>query len=85
MSNCSSSCPTQDHATYGECLRAKNLRVGWAASAKGLDLTKEKKWEKNLEDYRNVRKQGIQPASTSPASIRSAVAASDRTGTAYHA
>ncbi len=23
--NCSASCETRDHATYGECLRAKNL------------------------------------------------------------
>lgn len=85
MSNCSVNCPTQDHATYGECLRAKNLRVGWAASHKGIDRTKEKRWERNLEDYRAAREQGIQPSSTSPAAVKAAVAASDATGKAFTA
>lgn len=82
MSNCSSSCPTQDHATWGECVRAKGLRVGWAASHKGIDRTKEKQWEKGLEEYRSARAQGIQPASTNVRDVRAAVAASDAAGTA---
>lgn len=56
----------------------------WANSANGFDLTREKKWEKNLEDYRAARKQGIQPSSTSPGAIREAVAISDATGSAFN-
>jgi hypothetical protein len=29
-------------------MRAKNTRVGWAASASGLDRTAEKKWDAEL-------------------------------------
>jgi hypothetical protein len=83
--SCASSCPTQDHATYGECLRSKNLKVGWAASHKGLDRSTDKAWEKNLEDYRSARKQGIQPSSTQPGAVRAAVEASNATGTAFQA
>ncbi len=82
MSNCSSSCPTKDHATFGECLRSKNLRVGWAASHKGIDRTKEKRWEQGLQEYRDARAAGIQPASTNVRDVRAAVAASDAAGTA---
>ena len=27
MSNCTSSCETQDHETWGECVKAKSLKV----------------------------------------------------------
>lgn len=39
MSNCTSGCPTKDHATWGECVRAKGLRVAYCNSAKGHDYT----------------------------------------------
>lgn len=39
MSNCTSGCPTQDHATWGECVRSKGLRVAYCQSAKGHDFT----------------------------------------------
>ena len=55
MSNCSSGCKTQDHESWGACVRAKNTRVGWAASAAGRDRTTEKKWDKELSDYRDAR------------------------------
>lgn len=85
MSNCSSSCPTQDHASWGECVRSKGLRVGWAASHKGIDRTKEKRWEQGLQEYRDARAAGIQPASTNVRDVRAAVAASEATGTAVNA
>jgi hypothetical protein len=80
---CRSGCLTKDHATYGECLKAANLRVGWAKSASGLDLTKEKKWDQELALYRSARSQGIQPDSTKTSDIRRAIDISEKTGTAY--
>lgn len=54
--SCSSGCPTPGaHASWGECVKAKNTRVGWAASAAGRDRTAEKKWDKELSDYRDAR------------------------------
>ena len=42
-----------------------------------------KKWNKELSDYRDARAQGIQPDGTSTAQIRKAIDVSDKTGHAY--
>lgn len=85
MSNCSTGCLTQDHATWGECVRAKNTRVGWAASASGMDLTREKKWQRELDAYRSARAEGIQPGGTTMKKINEARDLSDMAGRAYSA
>lgn len=77
---CSSACKTQDHASYGECMRSKNLRVadvGYVAAAK--------KHHKELTAYEAARRQGVQPQSTRAKHIEQAMRASDKTGTAYRA
>lgn len=84
--NCSSGCPTPGaHKTWGECMRAKNTRVGWAASASGLDLTKEKRFQKELSDYRDARRQGVQPAGTTGGKVQEAMRLSEDTGRAFNA
>ena len=40
---CSSSCRTKDHATYGECLRSKNLKTAYMQEWKGSDYTAQKR------------------------------------------
>lgn len=45
----------------------------------------QKKWDKELADYRSARKQGIQPAGTTRKHIDEAIAASDRSGMAFNA
>lgn len=45
----------------------------------------EKKWEKELQLYRDARAQGIQPSGTSTAKIQAAMDISDKTGKAYDA
>jgi hypothetical protein len=66
-------------------MRAVNLHIGYAASAKGLDYTSQKKWDNELALYRKAREQGIQPSSTKTRDIRKAIDISDKTGTAYGA
>ena len=44
-----------------------------------------KKWESELNLYRDARAQGIQPAGTSTAKIRQAIEISNHTGTAFGA
>ena len=44
-----------------------------------------KKWEGELQLYRDARAQGIQPSGTSTKKIQAALAISDKTGTAYDA
>jgi len=82
---CRTGCPTGDHATWGECARAANVRVAWAASAKGFDLTAEKKADRELDAYADARRQGIQPAGTRMAQVEAAVRVSDATGSAFQA
>jgi hypothetical protein len=66
-------------------MRAVNLHIGYAASAKGLDYTTQKKWDNELALYRKAREQGIQPTSTKTKDIRRAIDISDKTGQAYGA
>lgn len=44
-----------------------------------------KKWDKELQAYRDARAQGIQPAGTSMKQVRDAVEISNKTGKAYQA
>lgn len=83
MSNCRSGCPTQDHATWGDCARDAGIRVGWSNSAKGLDLTREKRNQSELDFYKSARDAGIQPDGTSRAKVEFAMRASDRFGGRY--
>jgi len=79
MTNCSSGCVTQDHKTFGECMRAKNLQLNPNLSNTGAS----KAWDAELSAYRDARAQGIQPSGTTMAKVREAVEISNATGVAY--
>lgn len=49
------------------------------------DRTRQKAWDKELQDYRDATAQGIQPETTRTRGIRAAVEWSDKTGIAYSA
>lgn len=81
MSSCSSSCPTQDHSSYGECIRAKGAQLSGLRT--GTDsYRRDAKWESEIKEYRAARSQGIQPRSTRLNDIRGAVERSRATDTA---
>lgn len=82
---CSAGCATQNHATYGECLRAKNMKTAYMQEWKGKDATRQKKADKNLDAYEAARKHGIQPKSTRAFDVQAAIQISDKTGTAFQA
>lgn len=84
---CRSGCPTQDHETWGECLRASNIQMNTGDANGSLVQSgwTNKKWDNELKEYRDARAQGIQPKSTKTADIRAAVKASDATGVAFQA
>ncbi len=78
---CRTGCPTQDHASWGECARAQvRFAPFWSESSK---LNKD--WHGELDEYKAAREQGIQPASTKRKDIREAVAVSHATDTAFDA
>lgn len=82
MSNCSSGCPTPGaHDSWGECVRAKDARVGWLGS--GRDATAEKRHQRRIDYQRKLRAQGIKPDSTSLRDARRAEDISNKTGKPY--
>ena len=68
---CRTGCTTQDHATWGDCLRASNIQMA-TGDANG-DLISggwtNKKWDNELKLYRDARAQGIQPEGTTTAKM----------------
>lgn len=71
---CSTGCPTQDHRSWGECVRAKALQIGPA------DEKPRREWDRELTSYAEARRQGIQPAGTQQHQIDGAVQFADRHG-----
>lgn len=80
---CTSGCKTRDHASYHDCLRAKNTTTYLAAPSRGLDGSTQKRWDTELDRYRAVRKAGIQPDGTTMQKIVEAERLSDQAGAAY--
>lgn len=80
---CSTGCPTQDHKSYGDCMRSKRQMVGFARSAYGADKTKDRLHERELTLYRELRQQGIQPDGTGMAKLKFAERMSAENGMAY--
>ena len=85
MSKCRTGCATRDHESYAACLRAAGTKVAFCNTAGGQDYTAQKKWDKELDFYRQARSDGIQPATTQTRDIQAAYAASESTGTAFQA
>ena len=84
--SCASSCPTQDHESYGACLRSKNLGVVALESTNpSFSRNRQKAWDAELDAYAAARRQGIQPATTKMADINAAVEASQVLGSAFNA
>ena len=82
---CRSGCTTQDHDSWGDCLRASNIQMS-TGDANGELVNNgwtNKKWDSELKLYRDARAQGIQPEGTSTAKIRKALDVSDKTGHAF--
>ena len=82
---CRTGWPTQDHESWGDCLRASNIQMS-TGDANGELVNNgwtNKKWDSELKLYREARAQGIQPEGTSTAQIQKAVDVSNKTGHAF--
>ncbi len=80
---CRSGCPTQDHASYAECCRDSGLRVAYSQSSNGQDYSAQKRWDRELSEYRDLRRQGVQPDGTTRPALEHAKAMSDALGKPY--
>lgn len=79
-----------EHATYVDgCFACKiqtlQLATGDAAGGLVANGWTNKKWDAELQLYRDARAQGIQPSGTSTAKIRRAMDISDKAGKAWDA
>ena len=84
MSNCTSSCKTKDHDSYGECLRSNTpMFVGVSPTRTGWDQDKVKRDEKEIQSYWDATRQGIEPRSTRKKDIDAAVKLSNDAGKAF--
>ncbi len=84
MSNCTSSCKTKDHDSYGECLRSNTpMFVGVSPTKTGWDQDKVKKDEREIQSYWDATRQGIEPRSTRKKDIDAAVRLSNDAGKAF--
>jgi hypothetical protein len=59
--------------------------VGWAKSHLGIDRTREKSKNQELDFYQEARMAGIQPATTRTPDIRKAFELSEQAGAAFDA
>lgn len=78
MGNCTSGCRTQDHASYGECLRSKGVDSRNSTQSTDRLYSMESRNAQEITEYKAARAQGIQPAGTKLGQIREAVAASNK-------
>lgn len=81
MSNCTSGCKTQDHPSYGACLRAKSMAVMGLEST-GNDYTKDQKMHRENAAYRAARAEGLQPTMPTMKAVDEAKRKADATGKA---
>ena len=83
---CTSGCPTPGaHANWGECLKAKGMRIAYAASASGQDKSAQDRFDRDLDFYAAARSEGIQPMGTKRHQVEHAFRESDKSGEAYDA
>lgn len=66
--------------SFGECIRDKGLRIGWANSAGGLDLSAEKYHQSAVQEARAALRAGIKPKTTRLRDVRAAVDWSEKNG-----
>ena len=85
MSNCTSSCKTKDHASYGDCIQENMPMISPSThpSKTGWDADKVKRDNKELESYYSAVRQGIEPVSTKQKDIDAAVKFSNEAGKAF--
>jgi hypothetical protein len=73
--NCSSTCLTRDHKSFGACMRAKNLQLSPAVND-GYS-TRQKTWDRELDSYESAVRQGLEPAGTKQHHVDAAVREAD--------
>lgn len=85
MTNCTASCKTQNHDSYGDCLQANMPMIAPSSvpTRTGWDMDRIKKDDKELDSYYSAVRQGMEPVSTKQKDIDAAVKFSNEAGKAF--
>lgn len=75
---CTSGCATQDHTSWGECMRAKSLRIAYCNSAAGSDATRQKRFDAENARYRDAVSAGLNPTSVRESAVNAAYDAASK-------
>lgn len=70
---CRTACKTQDHQNWGECFRAAGVQY-----KDPLQVAKTRRWDGELQEYRDARRQGVSPKTTKRKDIRAAMREAER-------
>lgn len=73
--SCSTACPTQDHKSWGECVRSKGLQLSPAINDQYG--TRQRAWDRELDNYQSAVSQGLEPAGTKQRHIDAALKEAD--------
>ena len=76
--NCSITCSTQDHKSFGECMRAKGLRLSPRIS--DSYSAGQKRWDRELDSYESAVRQGVYPEGTTQKKIDKAMKEAEANG-----
>jgi ribosomal protein L31 len=69
--HCTSSCPTRDHLSFAECVRAKNLHPMWLGGEQS-SATDQKRFDRTNQEFRQAVKDGLNPVGVSDRAIHAA-------------
>ena len=76
---CATSCKTQNHQSYGQCLRSQGLAVMGLEST-GNDYTANKRMHAENAAYKAARAEGLQPQAPTMAAVDAAKRKADAAG-----
>lgn len=69
--NCSATCETRDHESFGECCRSKNIRSMWLGGT-GPSLSDQRAFERTNQNFRKAVSDGLSPAGVSDRAVNAA-------------
>lgn len=74
--HCSSGCLTRDHASFGECCRAKSVTTQWLGGT-GPSQKEQKAWDRENARYETAVKEGLNPPGVGHKAIDAAYRAAE--------
>lgn len=80
---CRTGCRSKDHASYMKCLQDAGTGTYLVKISMNQSADAQKKWDRELDTYRKLRKEGIQPDGTFTGKLDQAKRLSDQAGAAY--